>query len=39
MSFLEDTVHILEAIEDIARLQGQKAVAKETEKHIQGIVG
>jgi len=39
LSFLEDTVHILEAIEDIARLQGQKAVAKETEKHIQGIVG
>jgi superfamily II helicase len=39
LSFLEDSVHILEAIEDIARLQGQVAVMRETAKHIREIVG
>jgi Superfamily II helicase, archaea-specific len=38
LSFLEDSVHILEAIEDIARLQGELAVVKDTEKHIREIV-
>jgi superfamily II helicase len=39
LSFLEDSVHILEAIEDIARLQGDQAVVQETERHIREIVG
>jgi superfamily II helicase len=39
LSFLEDSVHILEAIEDIATLQGEKAVVAETKRHIRGIVG
>ncbi|MDD1679064.1 MAG: DUF5814 domain-containing protein [Methanomicrobiales archaeon] len=39
LSFLEDSVHILEAIEDIARLQGEKAVVSETTRHIREIVG
>jgi superfamily II helicase len=38
LSFLEDTVHVLEAIEDIARLQGQTAVVQATEHHIRQIV-
>jgi superfamily II helicase len=39
LSFLEDSVHILEAIEDIAQLQGEKAVVLETKRHIREIVG
>jgi superfamily II helicase len=39
LSFLEDSVHILEAIEDIAHLQGETAVESETERHIRKIVG
>jgi superfamily II helicase len=38
LSFLEDSVHMLEAIEDIARLQGDKAVVSETRRHIRDIV-
>ncbi|MDD1673465.1 MAG: DUF5814 domain-containing protein [Methanomicrobiales archaeon] len=38
LSFLEDTVHMLEAIEDISRLQGEKALSQKTEKHIREIV-
>jgi superfamily II helicase len=39
LSFLEDSVHILEAIEDIARLQGERTIVSETERHIREIVG
>jgi superfamily II helicase len=38
LSFLEDSVHILEAIEDIAELLGEKAVLAETRRHIREIV-
>lgn len=38
LSFLEDSVHILEAIEDIAHFQGDKAVESETKRHISEIV-
>lgn len=38
LSFLEDSVHILEAIEDIAHFQGDKAVESETKRHIGEIV-
>ncbi len=39
LSFLEDSVHILEAIEDIARLQGERTIESETRRHIREIVG
>lgn len=38
LSFLEDSVHLLEAIKDIAELQGMKPLVTETERHIQRIV-
>jgi superfamily II helicase len=38
LSFLEDSVHILEAIEDIAQLQADTAVVSETRRHIRDIV-
>ena len=38
LSFLEDSVHLLEAIEDIARLQGKKKLFEETRRHIESIV-
>jgi superfamily II helicase len=37
LSFLEDSVHLLEAIQDVARLQGAEEIAKKTEEHIRKI--
>jgi len=37
LSFLEDSVHVLEAISDVARLQGQSALAEKTAGHIRLI--
>ncbi len=38
LSFLEDSVHLLEAIADIARLQGRMELYEETRRHIESIV-
>ncbi|MGD1005342.1 MAG: DUF5814 domain-containing protein [Methanoregulaceae archaeon] len=37
LSFLEDSVHVLEAISDIARLKGRDTLAKKTNDHIRMI--
>lgn len=37
LSFLEDSVHVLEAISDIARLKGQQDLFKKTDEHIRLI--
>ena len=37
LSFLEDSVHILEAISDVARLKGRQELAKKTDDHIRLI--
>jgi superfamily II helicase len=37
LSFLEDTVHVLEAIEDIARLKGRHELSEKTGHHIRLI--
>jgi superfamily II helicase len=37
LSFLEDTVHVLEAISDISRLKGRQELAKKTDDHIRLI--
>ena len=37
LSFLEDSVHVLEAISDIARLKGRKELAGKTDDHIRMI--
>ena len=37
LSFLEETVHVLEAISDVARLQGRDGLAKKTGDHIHLI--
>jgi superfamily II helicase len=37
LSFLEDSVHVLEAISDVARLQGRDEVAKKTAEQIRLI--
>ena len=37
LSFLEESVHVLEAISDVSRLQGQDALAKKTDEHIRLI--
>jgi superfamily II helicase len=34
LSFLEESVHVLEAISDVARLQGRGVLAKKTDDHI-----
>ncbi|MDI6720415.1 MAG: DUF5814 domain-containing protein [Methanomicrobiales archaeon] len=39
LSFLEDSVHVLEAIRDVANLQGEEDLAKKTEEHIKSIEG
>jgi superfamily II helicase len=39
LSFLEDSVHVLEAIRDVAELEGAKAMAKKAKGHIEGIEG
>ena len=37
LSFLEDSVHVLEAISDVARLQGHTELAHKTDEHIRLI--
>ena len=37
LSFLEESVHVLEAMSDVARLQGQEVLAKKTGEHIRLI--
>lgn len=37
LSFLEDSVHVLEAISDVARLKGRQELAKRTNDHIRLI--
>jgi superfamily II helicase len=37
LSFLEETVHVLEAIADVAHLQGQETLAQKTVDHIRLI--
>jgi superfamily II helicase len=37
LSFLEDSVHVLEAISDISHLKGRAALAKKTDDHIRLI--
>jgi superfamily II helicase len=37
LSFLEESVHVLEAISDVSRLQKQDALADKTEEHIRLI--
>jgi len=37
LSFLEESVHVLEAISDVARLQGHEALATKTDDHIRLI--
>jgi len=37
LSFLEDSVHVLEAISDISRLKWRKELAKKTDDHIRLI--
>jgi superfamily II helicase len=37
LSFLEDSVHVLEAISDVARLRGRQDLMKETDSHIRLI--
>jgi superfamily II helicase len=38
-SFLEDSVHELEALRDVARLRGEASLAGRCEEHIREIVG
>ena len=37
LSFLEESVHVLEAMSDVARLQGQAGLEKATDEHIRLI--
>jgi superfamily II helicase len=37
LSFLEESVHVLEAISDVARLQGNGDLSKKTDEHIRLI--
>jgi superfamily II helicase len=37
LSFLEETVHVMEAISDVARLQGRTDLVKKTDEHIRLI--
>ena len=37
LSFLEESVHVLEAISDVARLQGRDELTKKTDEHIRLI--
>jgi superfamily II helicase len=39
LSFLEDTVHLLEAVRDIAVLEGEDALADDAKEHIKRIEG
>jgi superfamily II helicase len=35
LSFLEESVHVMEAISDVSRLQGRNELAKRTDEHIR----
>jgi len=37
LSYLEDSVHVLEAISDVARLKGRTELAQKTDEHIRLI--
>ena len=37
LSFLEESVHVLEAISDVSRLEGKGELAKKTDEHIRQI--
>jgi superfamily II helicase len=37
LSFLEDSVHVLEAISDVSRLQGRQDLSENTDEHIRLI--
>jgi superfamily II helicase len=37
LSFLEESVHVLEAISDVSRLQGRTELSKKTDEHIRLI--
>ena len=37
LSFLEESVHVLEAMSDVSRLQGRGELAKQTDEHIRLI--
>ncbi len=37
LSYLEDTVHVLEALSDISRLKGRRELAARTDEHIRLI--
>ena len=37
LSFLEESVHVLEAISDVSRIQGKSELAKKTDEHIRLI--
>ncbi|MCK9581138.1 MAG: DUF5814 domain-containing protein [Methanoregula sp.] len=37
LSFLEESVHVFEAISDVSRLQGKSDLAKKTDEHIRLI--
>ncbi len=37
LSFLEESVHVLEAISDVSRLQNKSELAKKTDEHIRQI--
>ena len=37
LSFLEESVHVLEAISDVSRLQNKSDLAKKTDEHIRQI--
>jgi len=37
LSFLEDTVHVLEAISDVSRLKGKETLSTKTDDHIRLI--
>jgi superfamily II helicase len=37
LSFLEESVHVLEAISDVARLEGRQELARKTDEHIRMI--
>ncbi len=39
LSFLEDTVHLLEAIEEIAELEGEMFLVDKTQEHIAAVEG
>ncbi|TAJ44257.1 DUF5814 domain-containing protein [Methanofollis fontis] len=37
LSFLEDSVHVLEVIREVARIEGREDLVKETDRHIRDV--